>query len=375
MWSDKAINLVAFDIPYPPMYGGIIDVYYKIKALKEAGIKVHLHCFEYNKPRQKHLLSVCESVNYYSRNFRFTSQAFGLPYIVSSRNSPALKINLAENDYPVVMEGLHTTALLKGKHLSNRFVLVRTHNIEHVYYKGLAAIEPNPFKKFYFNLESSRLKAYEKILMNAASIAAISPDDTVYFQSRYGHTFHLPAFHPFKDVVAQEGRGNYALFHGNLAINENNQAALWLVRNVFNQLPFKLLVAGANPGKDLITAIERSRKHELIPNPDSNEMNDLLTNAHCILLPAFQSSGIKLKLLSSLFAGRFCIANDFMISNTGLENLCIRADSETEFIQSIQAAFSQTFHQSNIEHRKKILEDKYNNAKNAALLCKVIFGG
>ena len=30
----KNINIVSFDIPYPPNYGGIIDVFYKIKALK-----------------------------------------------------------------------------------------------------------------------------------------------------------------------------------------------------------------------------------------------------------------------------------------------------------------------------------------------------
>ena len=31
----KEIHIITFDIPYPANYGGVIDVFYKIKALKE----------------------------------------------------------------------------------------------------------------------------------------------------------------------------------------------------------------------------------------------------------------------------------------------------------------------------------------------------
>ncbi|RXM39833.1 hypothetical protein BOQ62_09820 [Chryseobacterium sp. CH21] len=41
----KQLHIISFNDPYPPTYGGIIDVYYKIKALSALGIKIHLHCF------------------------------------------------------------------------------------------------------------------------------------------------------------------------------------------------------------------------------------------------------------------------------------------------------------------------------------------
>ena len=44
---DKHLHIISFDIPYPPNYGGVIDVYYKIRTLHKLGIKIHLHCFEY----------------------------------------------------------------------------------------------------------------------------------------------------------------------------------------------------------------------------------------------------------------------------------------------------------------------------------------
>ena len=44
---DKYINIVAFNIPWPANYGGVIDVYYKMLALHRCGVKIFLHCFEY----------------------------------------------------------------------------------------------------------------------------------------------------------------------------------------------------------------------------------------------------------------------------------------------------------------------------------------
>ena len=36
---DKYLNIVSFNIPYPANYGGVIDVYYKLEALRACGVK------------------------------------------------------------------------------------------------------------------------------------------------------------------------------------------------------------------------------------------------------------------------------------------------------------------------------------------------
>jgi len=53
--SDQHLHIVSFDIPYPANYGGVIDVFYKAQALTAKGVKVHLHCFEYNREHSKEL--------------------------------------------------------------------------------------------------------------------------------------------------------------------------------------------------------------------------------------------------------------------------------------------------------------------------------
>ena len=35
---DQHLHIISFDIPWPPNYGGVIDVFYKIKTLSEAGV-------------------------------------------------------------------------------------------------------------------------------------------------------------------------------------------------------------------------------------------------------------------------------------------------------------------------------------------------
>ena len=39
---DKYLNIVSFNIPYPANYGGVIDVYYKLEALRACGVETHI---------------------------------------------------------------------------------------------------------------------------------------------------------------------------------------------------------------------------------------------------------------------------------------------------------------------------------------------
>ena len=54
---------------------------------------------------------------------------------------------------------------------------------------------------------------------------------------------------------------------------------------------------------------------------NQKDLDRLFENAHINVLPTFQNTGIKLKLLNTLYQGKFVIANDDMIDHTGLESL------------------------------------------------------
>ena len=62
------MHIISFDIPYPADYGGVVDVFYKLKALAECGTKIIFHCYEYGRQHSDELNKYCEEVNYYPRN-------------------------------------------------------------------------------------------------------------------------------------------------------------------------------------------------------------------------------------------------------------------------------------------------------------------
>ena len=65
-------------------------------------------------------------------------------------------------------------------------------------------------------------------------------------------------------------------------------------------------------------------------------LSHISQNSFFTLLPTFQSTGIKLKLLSALFLGNHCLVNESMVLETGLECLVEIANTSDEFIASIK---------------------------------------
>lgn len=367
-----ALQIVAFNIPYPPDYGGVIDIFYKIKALSEVGISVYLHCFEYNRPQATELEQYCRKVYYYPRKKGLFYQFSTKPYIVITRKNEQLLSNLEANPAPILFEGLHTCYFLNHSSLKTHLRMVRTHNVEHEYYQNLRKVECNIFRKLFFCIEACKLRNYEKILKNANQILAISPNDNLYFDRHFGDSHFIPAFHPFNEIRSKEGKGNYILFHGNLSVAENKQAVNFLIRNVFTKIQQKVIVAGKNPSDKLSREVQSLPNVQLIANPEGGQMEELIRHAQICILPTFQDTGLKLKLLASLFSGRFCIANSPMIHKTGLEHLCRLANTPEEMIKAINELFDQEFTSEEIEKRRIILEDDFSNHRNTMKIIQII---
>lgn len=370
--SDLHVHIISFDVPYPANYGGVIDVFYKAKALAEKGVKVHLHCFQYGRKPSKVLEDLFHDVRYYRRDISKKHLFKSSPYIVSTRSSDELVSNLLKNDYPILMEGLHTTGLLEETKLKDRKRLVRTHNIEHEYYQNLAKVENDIFKKYYFYNEAVKLKRYEAILSKADLLLAISKNDENYFSENHKNVDFIPAFHPFKEVNCKTGRGDYVLYHGNLSVGENWNAARFLLNNVFNDLNIPLKIAGLKPPKQLVSLLNGMENVELISNPDDDTLNNLIENAHINVSVTAQRTGLKLKLLNTLYNGRFCLVNDKMLSGSELDDLCIIANNQNTLKRKIKSLFEQDFAIDNIRDRKNKLGTIYNNGNNVDRLIELV---
>ncbi len=365
------MHIVSFDVPFPPDYGGAFEVFYKIKSLHEQGIKVHLHCFEYGRGQQKELEKFCETVHYYQRNTGHKGFSVSAPYIVSSRANEELISNLQKDNHPVLLEGIHCTYFLHQGRLDNRKVIVRLHNVEYQYYRQLARQSRSLSKKIFYLRESIMLRKYEKkIAATNALILTMTEKDAAFYRMEFKakNVACLPAFIGWDFPLCQEGVGTFCLYHGNLSVPENEKVAIWLLENIFDHLEIPFVIAGKNPSPHLEKLAHKKKHTCIVSNPSDKEMQDLIQKAQINILPSFTSTGVKFKLLYSIFCGRHCVVNDKMTHGTELGSACHIASSEQAFKSIVMQLYRKPFEDEEIQLRHNLMHHYYNNSKTAERL-------
>ena len=120
-------------------------------------------------------------------------------------------------------------------------------------------------------------------------------------------------------------------------------------------------------------------------------MEELIREAQINTLITFQDTGLKLKLLNSLFAGRHILVNPLMLAGSGLEPYCARvsdltdkesvveplcliANTPTEMIQACKRLMRCPFSKQAIQVRKNALFPTYSNQAQGERLFNLIFG-
>ena len=363
--APSIIHIVSFNVPYPPDYGGVMDVFYKITALKKQGVGVILHCFSYGRSMSKTLERECLRVHYYHRNLNLFLLLRRQPFIVLSRENEKLLAALKADNHPIIFEGIHSTAWLGHPSLNGRMTMVRTHNIEHLYYKNLAQAEKNPFRKIFFSAEARKLERYETRLSEASLLLPISPGDTEYFRTKYGKALFIGPFHQSDKCVSSLGKGNYILLHGDFSTPENNASAMFIIRKVASKWGYRTVIAGKRPSSELIRAAAEFRNIRVIPNPSQSKMTELILNAQICLLHASQPTGMKLKLINAICFGRHIIASEPVVSGTRLENLVNIAFKPEDWIDLAGRLMETEFTDDIIRKRDVLLREVADNQTNA----------
>ncbi len=370
--TEKHLHIISFDVPYPADYGGVIDVFYKIKALHKIGIKIHLHCFKYGRDEAKILNKYCYEVNYYPRKTGLSYHISSTPYIVLSRICRKVIVSIMDDDYPILCEGIHTCGLMRSPDLQNRKFIYRAANVEHDYYNALAAKEKNPFKKLYFKIEANKLKNYEEKLEQTSLILSISKADHDYYQNRFPNkkvenifAFFNQDENLFPDFESKEKN---ILFHGNLSVHENNSTAKYIINELATKTKYDIIIAGKNPNKGLINLANRKSNVKIIANPDDDKMQVLIQKAHINLLLTDQATGLKLKLLNALFLGKFCLVNDNMLAGSQLQNCVEIGNTTEELLERIDYLMQQDFNKKEYEDRRKLIPEEFDNDYKSRLI-------
>jgi hypothetical protein len=369
----KKIHIVSFDVPFPADYGGVIDVFYRLKSLSELGYEVHLHTYEYGRGEQTELTNYA-TVYYYKRTRSFKHVLSKRPFIVQSRKNKELMNNLQKDNAPIIFEGIHTTYFLEDPRIQQRLTFVRMHNIEHQYYYELAQ-KSSFFKRWFYFLEAYKLKKYQHILSNASTIFAVKSSDIAELKKFNERVVLLPvqilSLHRIDNDIKP-----YALFHGNLSVPENENAALWIIDTLKNELDekFPLIIAGKNPSNNLIEVCN-GKSIQLIANPTHSEMNDLLIHAHIHVLYTAVPAGVKHKLIACIQSSGHILVNQNMIPEKAFNSFCIIQNTPEEYKNAFLQLKLQKLTLEKFENRKKFIAEFYNNHSSVEIITNLLERG
>ncbi len=360
------LHIVALDNPWPPDYGGAIDMYYKIRALAGEGVRIHLHLFAYGRYETGDLGDWVQSLNVYPRRRAPLALFSPMPFIVRTRINRRLVENIRNNPASVLFEGVHTTGIIP--HLDDLPFFLRVHNVEQNYYDYLARNETNFFRRSYYRRESRKLEQYEpKIWSGVKNNFCLHPTDTQHV-SAYGQAVEIPVFHPFDRVEIDTGKTEkFVLFHGNLSVIENQKAVFFLWKKVVRPLGIRMVVAGKNPPESLKTLARNNPHLGLVANPSSGQMERLIRQAHVHLIYSDNPSGMKLKLLYALFRGKHILVSRPLVAGTVLADLTVTAGNKAAEWRSRLRELWHT--EPDVEVARKIrsgiLAEHYDNRLNA----------
>lgn len=368
--NTKPLHIISFDNPFPANYGGVIDVFYKVKALHSLGYEIYLHCFyDERSTVAPELKAITKEVYLYPKNRRFTFLFSAFPFGVISRYHKSLGEHINAIEAPILFEGLQSTMLLHRLHCTN-IKFLRLHNIESNFYAGMYASETNWLKKVLYYFEIGKYKKYEQQLHHFKRVFTLSPYEQQIVSQWTDAVTYLPVFHGNELVTPLSEKGSYCLYHGDLRLPDNKRVASFLIK-VFKKLPeYKLIIASSASQEFVEKQTKGFANIQFEKIDDDSHLESLLAEAHINVLWSFQKSGTKLKAVKALFKSRFCLINSNMVDDEALLNLCELANTEEELIQQIQRLYTLPYTQH--ETRATTLFKAMNDQKNAKILADLM---
>lgn len=366
--SKPDLHIISFAVPFPAMYGGAIDVLNRLKALNQAGLRIHLHSFVYGdfKPHDA-LTELAKEVYYYPRITWPALLAPGIPYIVSSRRNPVLLKRLNEDDAPVLFEGIHTTGFCEQ--LNKRKMLLRAHNIEYQYYDHLAR-ESQRFQYLFFQRESLALERYEcNNARNFDAVFAISPPDQDWYTKKGGKSEFMPVYHGLNEVDIKPGRGTYLLYQGDLSIMSNQNSVLEFIRSMPGIDHFPLVIAGKSGDKSFEESLTKYPNLRREMDVSDSRMTELIRDAQVVIVHSRNPAGMKVKLFPALFFGRFIMANRHSLTGTPLDKEFHVYESSKQISSLLDKLWTLEFNHQHLRDRIDILrKHPTDNQKAQALI-------
>lgn len=242
----------------------------------------------------------------------------------------------------VVFESLFTAPYLPlVKRYCDGPMVLRAHNVEHRIWE-LLALETEAFtRRMYLRHLADRLKAYEvNALSDFDAVVAITEDDKMHFEALgcESHLFTLPfGLDAHEFPPANAGPVNHVFHLGAMDWQPNIQGIEWFLDHVWpavlRELPeAQLRLAGRKFGP----AAAYARTNTTVLGEVDNAW-DVLTQPGIMVIPLLTGSGMRIKAIEAMAAGRPVVSTSIGMEGIHGENGThfFIADDANSFAQRI----------------------------------------
>jgi polysaccharide biosynthesis protein PslH len=362
------ILLISNKFPFPPRDGGSLATCNMIRGLAESGNTVDLLLMNTRKHFTENagsktdikglnkvkIVNIDNSVRFFSLvfNFAFSKLPYSAVRFTSSRFKSALVQLLKDNDYAIIqLEGLFLAPYLKLiRNNSNAAIVYRAHNVEHLIWHMLYLRENNFLKKWYLGVLYSRIRKYETGFINTYDLlVTITGNDLEILNSLGNKKPAIVApFGMYSRGLSKSGpvrsRNLSILYIGALDWMPNIEALDWFLKNVwpivrkkFPKMVFR--VAGRNAKKNFL---KNFAEKGVIFHGEIDNAGDFLGENGIVVVPLFSGSGIRVRIIEAMFAGRPVIASSVAVSGIPVVNEIniLLADDGERFVHYIEKLIS-----------------------------------
>lgn len=343
--------------PYPPVDGGTLAMHCITEGLLAEGCQVRV----LSMCSQKHPVGTLPEQ--YQRDTRFEAvemdlsihkldaavallcgESYHVKRFVSKEFERRLVAILQEEQFDIIhLESIYLAPYLEAirKH-SQAKVVLRAHNVEHEIWRRVALQEPNALKRWYLKKLALALRLYEQERLPLFdAVLCITPQDAQRFRElvpNLRRPLHVLPFGVDEQPLAPAPAACTCYHLGAMDWMPNQEGVRWLAHAVWPQVRKQM------PNAELHLAGRRMPQEMLQWNLPGVKVQgevpsaeDFIADKAICLVPLFSGSGIRVKMLQAMAAGKAVVST--RIGLQGIEALpekhLLLADSPDDFASQV----------------------------------------
>ena len=350
-------------VPLPPYDGATIAMYNLAESLTLSGAEVKMLSFN----TKKHFTDIstidAELLEKYKletvyldasvkisgaiKNLFRKNESYNIVRFDSDFFHHKLKSILQAESFDIIQfEGLFLSPYLQtARKYSKAKMILRAHNVEWLIWKRLAGASAHPIKKKYLSFLASRLRQYEKNMVNQFdAIVALTPEDKKLLIDE-GCTIPVEIAPVglntlrFDDVKPLEQAQHISVFHlGSMDWLPNIEAVNWFLKKVWPLIIAKtdciqLYLAGKNMADEFF----RIQMKNVFVEGEIKDAKKFMSDKTVMIVPLLSGGGMRVKIVEGLAAGKVIVSTSIGaegIACTHGENILI-ANTAEEFANTI----------------------------------------